>query len=273
MSSASYWDFSYTSTELSVYVSGGWAVGKNIAGNEYPGRDTTAKDVMFSVVDAGITQFSIRVGADNQSSDASQRLRSVYFKKFNYPNSILPLSDLLAFKGVNKNSFIDLEWSLAPGNITRTIVLEKSTTGNTFNSVAEFWPNMEEDRQTRFSYSDKKSGNAVDYYRLKLISATGKVEYSNILSFRSEPAAGTAFKLYPTVVQSSATLQLNSMSASPVLVYVSDLSGRMIMQQRYNTEKGINNLQLNGFEKLIAGAYVVNVQTGNQKMSQHIIKK
>ena len=86
-----YSDFSTNGGELSVQQSGDWFIGTNIAGIDYPGRDTSAKAVMFSVINVNISSAIIRVGVKNESGNSASRLRSVYFKKFNYNNAILEL--------------------------------------------------------------------------------------------------------------------------------------------------------------------------------------
>lgn len=86
-------DFDALGGELSIGQNGNWFTGTNIAGIDYPGRDTIAKQVMFTVVHVNISSIIIRVGIDNQTASSTSRLRSVYFKRFVYNNSILALPD------------------------------------------------------------------------------------------------------------------------------------------------------------------------------------
>lgn len=88
-----YADFNAIGGELSVSQSGDWFTGTNISGTDYPGRDTSAQQVMFSVINVNVTTVVVRVGVNNQTANAASRLRCVYFKKFNYNNSILALHD------------------------------------------------------------------------------------------------------------------------------------------------------------------------------------
>lgn len=66
-----------------------WVKGINIAGITYNGIDTSAKDCMFSVMNANTSTVIVRTGANNVSNQSQQRLRSIYFQKFHYPNSLL----------------------------------------------------------------------------------------------------------------------------------------------------------------------------------------
>lgn len=88
-----YYDMNTAGGELSVTQSGNWFTGKNIAGIDYPGRDTASQQVMFSVINANVTSLIVRVGVINQTANSASRLRSIYFKKFVYQNSILALNE------------------------------------------------------------------------------------------------------------------------------------------------------------------------------------
>lgn len=93
-SGSSYVDYNLLGGAIKInYLSGNLVQGINTAGITYNGVDTTAKQVMFSVVNANVSSVILRVGADNQSSTSQDRLRSIYFQKFTYPNSVLDMTD------------------------------------------------------------------------------------------------------------------------------------------------------------------------------------
>ncbi|WP_207513932.1 hypothetical protein [Longitalea luteola] len=91
LSGSSYVDYNMTGSAIALtFPAANRVVGTNIGGVTYNGVDTIAKDCMFSVVNAGVSSIVVRVGADNKDNSTSdQRLRSIYFKKFTYPNSVL----------------------------------------------------------------------------------------------------------------------------------------------------------------------------------------
>lgn len=93
-----YIDYDLLGGELKMtYPSANWVVGTNTAGVDYGGVDTTARGVMFSVVNASTSTLVVRTGADNKSNSSQQRLRSLYFKKFTYSNSILSQPEIRSF--------------------------------------------------------------------------------------------------------------------------------------------------------------------------------
>ena len=95
--SSSYVDYSMAGSELNItFPSANWVDGVNKTGIDYAGIDTTAKQVMFSVMNYGTSILLVRTGADNTSGSSQQRLRSLYFQKFKYPNSVLSQTALPA---------------------------------------------------------------------------------------------------------------------------------------------------------------------------------
>jgi hypothetical protein len=119
-----YADFNTMGGELSISQSGNWFTGTNISGTDYPGRDTSSQQVMFSVINSNVTSMVIRVGVNNQTANAASRLRSVYFKKFVYNNSILALHDVKRLKPSKSNKNNDASvFSIYPTVIQRNATI------------------------------------------------------------------------------------------------------------------------------------------------------
>jgi hypothetical protein len=78
-----------------TYPTTDWIKGTNTSGITYNGIDTAAKGVMFSVINLGTSTVVVRTGANNVSGQSQQRLRSLYFQKFHYPNSVLSYTALV----------------------------------------------------------------------------------------------------------------------------------------------------------------------------------
>jgi len=95
-SGASYVDYTMTGNGVQIsYPTADWIRGTNTSGITYNGIDTSAKGVMFSVINLGTNTVVVRTGANNVSSQAQQRLRSLYFQKFHFPNSVLSYTPLI----------------------------------------------------------------------------------------------------------------------------------------------------------------------------------
>jgi hypothetical protein len=74
------------------------------------------------------------------------------------------------------------------------------------------------------------------------------------------------------MVQSDATLSLNSSRKRQVTIRIADLSGRIVSQQQAQLGAGSNSVQLQGLSNLSRGNYVVVVENENIRQAQQIVK-
>lgn len=268
-----YADFDGMGGELSISRTGNWFIGKNIAGIDYPGRDTSARQVMFTISNALVSTFTVRVGVDNRSNDTEERLRSVYFSRFIYPNLPLASSPVTVFDGSMNTTKVNLNWTLTQGNSVAQINLERSYTGSDFTSIAEYWIDIAEEKNTRrsFTYADAKPANGIAYYRLKITGIGGKEQYSNVIILKDAPVNTQALKVFPTIAKENVTASVNTLSEAKGVIQVTDLSGRIIKQQSVNLKKGVNTVTVAGFDELPRGTYVVAVKYENILLSDFVI--
>ncbi len=269
--SSAFMDYDMIGLELSINSSPGWMSCKNIGGIDYPGRDTAAKQVMFTVVNANQSSIFIRVGADNiNTTKVATRLRSIYFKKFFFSNSFLAQPALLAFRGTEKNKKVELSWDLITEHHLVKIIIEKNVSGN-YKSIGEVWVN-DAATQLGFRYTDKELISVNTYYRLKMIAANGFVQYSNVLMFRGNNPTQSSFKVFPSIINSNATVSVHSDKSGNAQFNLVDISGRLVYQQNLTIQEGTNNIVLTGFDKLSTGNYVAIVRNGTEIGQQKVSK-
>ena len=122
---------------------------------------------------------------------------AVYKSSFNSQrNATYSLNDLRAkvhqnaeatgineLNGVIVGGKVNLWWSFATDNNISTVVLEKGDTPNSFYDRALFWLNIDGPHKSDFKYVDARGKKRSAYYRLKIVAATGEVDYSNVLHF------------------------------------------------------------------------------------------
>lgn len=120
-----YANYNTAISEVSISQSGNWFTGTNISGIDYPGRDTSAQQVMFSVIKTNVTTAIIRVGVNNQTSASASRLRAIYFKKFTYKNALLAIGSSTRLTREKKDSK-EASFKVFPTNIqgSATIAVE-----------------------------------------------------------------------------------------------------------------------------------------------------
>jgi hypothetical protein len=263
-----YVDYDLLGSNLSVNTGGPWVEAMNTSAITYDGIDTVQKDVMISMVHANVSSVMLRVGVDNKSKTDMMRLRSVYFKKFNYPSSILNASALASFSGYAKSNGVNLQWNLNSNHSLYTVVVEKSTNSGSFIAIGE----VTVKGYSLYSFTDNAAGS-VNYYRLKMIAVGGKVEYSQVLVFKTGVTGKEIFKVYPSLVNEHATVSVSATGKEASNIRIADISGRLVYQQTISLEAGINTFSVDGLTKLRAGTYVAMVGTGTQVYTQKIIKQ
>ncbi len=160
-----YADFKTAGGEVSVSQSGDWFNGTNIGAVDYPGRDTSAKAVMFSVINVNVSAMIIRVGVINQTANNASRQRSVYFKKFDYQNVVLAIAD--------KKSVVRHE--------RKSTVSSFSVQPNIVNSSATMVINASEDGWAILELVDY-SGNRISQQRIMVEKGMNRVPLFNLSS-------------------------------------------------------------------------------------------
>jgi hypothetical protein len=267
-----FFNYDLLGTEMQMSQSGNIFRGYNMAGIDYPGRDTAAKQVMFTAVNTNISTAKIRVGVDNKATIGATRLRSVYFKEFKYANGLLPTAGLLSFSGIQKTNGNELNWELAADCGLTGTTIERSNDGKKFSSI-DYMSIPNGSQNIKQHYTDAVQAEGIVYYRLKLQNTNGKYTYSDILIMKSKSSAVQGFKVYPNLVESGATINLSATKNENAELMIVDLGGRIMSRQQTRLSQGNNSIQLNDTDHLIAGNYLVVLSVGNEKMTQKIIKR
>ena len=264
-------DFDGTAGELIISQSGNWFRGKNIAGIDYPGRDTSAKQVMFSVYNANVSTFTIRVGVDNQSSNVSDRLRSVYFKRFFYNNFPLVLPSLINFEGNRNRNGIAFKWDFSATEGLDHCVLERAAGAGTYSAVADFIYTGENAFEKHTTYTDNSVSKGDYNYRLKMTGKNGEIKYSSVLAFKTGAENDSQeLNVYPSVITSSFTARFNADRSEPAQLQIVDYSGRSVYSKPVVLVQGQNNISVNDFTAA-RGNFVIVVRKGGKIYSQKVI--
>jgi hypothetical protein len=270
MGNGSY-EFNTYSTEITVSQAGTAFTGSNTTGNIYGALvDTAAKEVMYTVTATNVSSLTYRVGANNQMNGNSTRYASLYFKKFLYQHFPLAISNLLSFNGSAADNKVNLNWEII-ANKNSKVTLERSYTAAEFSPISDYSIESPNAEIRNFNYTDNNVSGAVVFYRLKSVNEAGKAEYSNILSFHLNKGVTNEMNVYPSVVQSYTTVNVNATERGSALLQVTDFSGRVVKEQQLALNPGTNSVTVNGFERFLKGNYIVSVRTNDALLSKRIL--
>ncbi|MEQ1676595.1 MAG: T9SS type A sorting domain-containing protein [Chitinophagaceae bacterium] len=265
------YEYNSYSSQLIISQTGTAFTSNNLTGILFGALvDTSAKEVMYTVTSSNVSSMNFRVGAVNQMAGNSTRYASLYYNNFTYQHYPLSISNLVSFTGSAGNNKVDLKWSLTaikPASMT----LERSTNSSDFYTVSEYNQDAADGNTREYQYTDNNVFSDVVYYRLKSTNLAGHVEYSSILSFRMGKNTKKELTVYPSVIQTSATVNINAAERESALLLVTDISGRTVKQQQVALNSGTNSISVNGFERFLKGHYIISVRTASGIYSRPVI--
>lgn len=261
------YEYNTYKSEITVSQAGSAITGSNYTGTLYGALvDTAAKEVMFTVTNTNVGTMTYRVGSNNQTSGQSTRYASLYYKKFTYQHYPLAISGLMSFDGVAANNKVKLSWELMADRYSK-VVLEKSNTSANFTKVYE--ANSGDFSKSEYTDADVQGGMV--FYRLSATNLEGKTEYSSIVSVKMNGGTKQEMNVYPTLIQSGTTVAVQSNEKTEGTLIVSDLTGRIVKQQRVNIQAGSNNIAMDGFDNFSKGNYIVALRTPAVVYSKKVV--
>lgn len=185
-----------------------------------------------------------------------------------HTNLFAPLPIVLNyFTGTRQGNDHLLNWKVTCNSTpSATLILERRADGVNFSTIYSITATALRCNQP-FDYADVAPLPGVNYYRLKMISADGKIDYSNIVALTNSTKGFDIFSISPNpVTNSSFSLNLFSSSAAPVEIKIMDMQGRLVDQQARNITAGLNSINFN-VEKLPSGTYAISATTEKDKSS------
>jgi hypothetical protein len=248
----------------------GWVHATNTSAITYDGIDTIQRDVMVGAIHQNVSSVVFRVGAENRSVNAMTRLRSVYFKRFYFAAGVLPESAIRSFQGHRNGDDVLVEWRIGGASPVRSVTVEKSQDGRSFTQIHRLVIDAE-DHSLSAQYEDRNPSGRV-FYRLRVENMAGSLEYSRVLTFQGNTPV-TGLKLYPSIVQSSVSMQVSAEQAGEADISMYDFAGHLIQSRKVRLYAGQNQLMIDGLDRLPRGAYVVQVKNGAQTISGRILKQ
>ena len=207
--------------------------------------DTTLTTGLYYLVVKGAANANI----SNYGSLGSYTISGMFS-----PLNVLPVVAVkLAGKIVNNKPV--LSWDISGEEALADILLEKSEEGSHFSPLPNFL-------RTAGNYVDNSGLSRAVYFRLKTVSVTGEVLYSNVVLLEAKADGKNKIKV------SSLVRSYISIEAGEDFGFVlSDLSGRVI--KRGNGKMGSNQININNSPN---GLYFIQIISNAQKFTQRVVK-
>lgn len=178
--------------------------------------------------------------------------------------STLPVT-LVDFRGEKAGSANKLFWTTSTEINNKGFELQRSADGRNFTAltfIASKAENGNSNATLNYSYNDLRPLSGNNYYRLKQIDKDGKTTYSDIVILKAKVTDITISSVYPNPASRELKMIITSPKAEKVTIVVTDLTGKVIMQQNVQLVIGDNQSRMN-VQQLAAGTYLIKAICAN----------
>ena len=268
--------YSSATLEINVVQTGTEFMATNVAGIEYPGVDTTAKQVMFTLTNTNISSFTYKAGANNQTSSSVSRQKGIYFKGFTYVAAgALPVK-YTSFDAVVVNKSVVLNWITEQEFNNNHFEVERSFDGKGFKTTGIVLDGFENGSKKDYQFKDNDAelqSKSVVYYRLKQVDNDGKISYTNTLVVKLKAAEGVVIQTSPNPFTENLNIRFSSTENGIAKISIVNANGQQVLNKQSNVSKGYNNIQVGGLISLAPGMYIARLtMNGIVAGTQKIIK-
>ena len=169
------------------------------------------------------------------------------------------------FNGTKQGINHLLNWKVTCTNTSSAIMtLERSADSRNFISINSITADAVRCNQP-FSYTDVNPIKGMNYYRLKLVDADGKISYSSIVALLNAVKGFDIVSIAPNpVVTDNFKLNIACAQASKIEVSIYDMQGRLVNRQSLNLIAGFNSLPVN-VASLSSGSYTIRGSINDDK--------
>jgi hypothetical protein len=203
------------------------------------------------------TLYSFRV-TDEPESKSLNRFKLVF-----QPGKTVDLK-FLSFNAIATGAVNQLKWKVNTTEQIKHFVIERSSDGNAFETIAEINSNLESlDYQT----IDQNPIHGWNHYRIQVVDEKGGTKFSNVVSVNRNEGAGFVM-LYPTTITNKViTLELKNKDAGNYNLIIVNTLGQSILNKTIQHSGGnqVQNIDLN-YAAITSGVYFVQLSKGKTRI-------
>jgi hypothetical protein len=169
---------------------------------------------------------------------------------------------LSSFSGNRNGSVNYLFWTTASEVNSKGFELQRSADGTNFTTldfVNSKAINGNSAGTNQYTFTDAKPFAGTSYYRLKQMDKDGQFTLSSIVAVKGVRATNIQLAaVYPNPTTDKLTLSITSPRADKLTLLLSDITGRIVMNQTYQVVIGDNNISL-AVSNLSKGSYTIRI--------------
>ena len=183
------------------------------------------------------------------------------------PDEALPV-ELLYFEAITVEDYVELKWATASENNNQYFVIEKSSDGFNFESIAQIPGAINSNVEIRYLYPDHTAMSPVVYYRLVQVDTDGSTYYSDVIVLYFDNWE-QELRLFPNPVKNQLNIFLPQ-SSDEIHIELFNLIGQKVFE-RTVTETDNQAITVD-FNALPSGPYLLSVKIGELYFHEKVIK-
>ncbi len=168
---------------------------------------------------------------------------------------------------------VSVDWHIQSETGIEKFIVERSADGINFNQIDEIRASF--DSKIRdYTYDDISYTGIESYYRLKQVAPDGSFIYSKIAKVEVKTiSTGLQINsIAPNPFSSEMKLSLKSDIIQKSTVTLISSDGKTKYQKEYQLDIGENSIDLKNLESLAPGAYIMIVESTNDRLTKKVIK-
>ncbi|MEO6230903.1 MAG: T9SS type A sorting domain-containing protein [Ferruginibacter sp.] len=197
---------------------------------------------------------------DNQAASAAVDRFNIVFK----PVTVLPVT-FKTVKAYEKANNILVDWVVENEINIAGYEVEKSVDGINFKTIgSQNASNLSGGAATGYSVIDNTPVKGNNFYRIKTLQSSGKIEYSSIVKVNISKSKG-GINVYPNpVTGSSFGLEINNMPAGKYKVNLINTLGQIVFTNELSHTEGSSVETIQTGKKLSTGIYQLEVISNDE---------
>ncbi|HTN45063.1 MAG TPA: T9SS type A sorting domain-containing protein [Flavipsychrobacter sp.] len=243
----------------------------------------TSTDAYFQVLDGGVSGNctgslpSLLCSDPNSGTVSGLTIGNTYFIRvytyalsasINYSISVsgaplaIKLKNIAATNIDKKNQVM---WSTLSEEPEDFFELEKSSNGREFIKI---YSKQAKGQSSTYTYWDENPEAGINYYRLKMIDADGKFEYSKIVQVISGSKDVFEVRAYPNpLVDNKLTVEITGSIKKDAVISVTDLTGKNLIVIRPTSNKTDIDMS-----NITSGLYLIKYTDGTRSHTVKVTK-
>ena len=208
----------------------------------------------------GVTQYSAGAwqGGIGSGSVASQNATATFssFSQFSVVGNgvVLPaiLADFEAHPNNNQTAVL-LTWTVSEGMDMHEFEIEKSGDNSQWKTVGTLESDNRGPGQNSFSMTDSQPATGANYYRLKLLSPDGRMDYSRIRMVTISPTID--IRVFPNPASTIIQIVVKNNPSELVFRLISP-KGQILQQSASRTDIPVNSMNVSNYP---TGIYMIQI--------------